>query len=79
MDHFARRGGVLHAEDVALPEIAAAVGTPFYVYAAATLRRHYDVFAGATGAGALTAFSVKACSNLAVLRVRARALSRQDP
>ena len=78
MDHFARRGGVLHAEDVALPEIAAAVGTPFYVYAAATLRRHYDVFAGAMGAGALTAFSVKACSNLAVLRVLAERGSGAD-
>ena len=31
MDHFAYRDGVLHAEDVPLPEIAAAVGTPVYV------------------------------------------------
>ena len=44
MDHFLYRGGVLHAEDVPLPEIAAAVGTPVYVYSAATLTRHYRVF-----------------------------------
>ena len=78
MDHFAYRGGVLHAEDVALPEIAEAVGTPFYVYAAATIRRHYRVFAGGLGEGALTAFSVKACSNLAVLCVLAAEGSGAD-
>ena len=72
MHHFARRGGVLHAEDVALPDLAEAVGTPFYVYSAATLRRHARVFAeGLQGTDALTAFSVKALSNIAVLKVLA--------
>jgi diaminopimelate decarboxylase len=37
MDHFLYRDGVLHAEDVPVAEIAAAVGTPFYVYSTATL------------------------------------------
>ena len=32
MNHFHYRDGVLHAEDVAIPEIAAVVGTPFYCY-----------------------------------------------
>ena len=36
MDHFAYRDGVLCAEDVPLPEIARAVGTPCYCYATAT-------------------------------------------
>ena len=36
MDHFIYRNGVLHAEDVAITEIAASVGTPFYVYSQAT-------------------------------------------
>ena len=40
MDHFLYQDGILHAEDVALPEIAAEVGTPFYVYSTATLARH---------------------------------------
>ena len=44
MNHFAYSGGVLHAEEVPLPEIAAAVGTPFYCYSTATLVRHYRVF-----------------------------------
>lgn len=78
MDHFSRRGGVLHAENVPLPTIAAAVGTPFYVYAAATLRRHYQVFSSGMGEGSLTAFSVKACSNLSVLRVLAAEGSGAD-
>ncbi|MEX6853827.1 diaminopimelate decarboxylase, partial [Pseudomonas aeruginosa] len=44
MDHFAYRDGVMHAEDVALPAIAEAVGTPVYVYSTATFRRHAQVF-----------------------------------
>ena len=45
MNHFQYRDGTLHAEDVALATIAAEeVGTPFYCYSAATLRRHYRVF-----------------------------------
>ena len=44
MNHFHYRDGVLHAEDVAIPDIAAAVGTPFYCYSTATLTRHYTVF-----------------------------------
>ena len=47
MDHFAYRGGVMHAEAVDLIALAAAVGTPFYCYSTATLARHYQVFAGA--------------------------------
>ena len=44
MDHFLYRDGRLMAEDVPLAEIAAQVGTPFYVYSTATLERHYRVF-----------------------------------
>ena len=72
MHHFAYRDGVLHAEDIPLPQIAEQVGTPVYCYSEATLRRHMRVFAGAFGdADVLVAFSVKANSNLAVLRVMA--------
>jgi diaminopimelate decarboxylase len=41
MDHFRYQAGTLHAEDVAVPEIAA---TPFYVHSTATLSRHYRPF-----------------------------------
>ena len=73
MDHFDYRGGVLHAEDVPLPEIAAAVGTPVYVYSAATLIRHYRVFVEALrGLPHTICYAMKANSNLAVLRLMAR-------
>jgi diaminopimelate decarboxylase len=68
MDHFLYRGGVLHAEDVPLPRIAAAVGTPAYVYSAATLTRHYRVFQEAlAGLPHLICYAMKANSNLAVV------------
>jgi diaminopimelate decarboxylase len=68
MDHFLYRGGVLHAEDVPLTEIAAAVGTPAYVYSAATLTRHYRVFDEAlAGMPHLICYAMKANSNLAVV------------
>jgi diaminopimelate decarboxylase len=74
MNHFDYRDGVLHAEDVALPEIAGQVGTPFYCYAAATLTRHYRVFADALAEAGLDAqicFALKANPNIAVVRTLA--------
>jgi diaminopimelate decarboxylase len=72
MDHFTYRGGILHAEDVALPEIAAVVGTPVYVYSTATLTRHYRVFEEAlAGLDHVICYAMKANSNLAVLRLMA--------
>ena len=70
MDHFLYQNGILHAEDVAIPEIAAKVGTPFYVYSAATLKRHIGLFTEALGwADHLVCFAVKSNSNLAVLKL----------
>ncbi len=74
MDHFALQNGVMHAEDVPLPAIAEAVGTPVYVYSRATLERHARVFReGLAGVpDKLIAFAVKSNPNLAVLRVLSR-------
>jgi diaminopimelate decarboxylase len=72
MNHFQYRNGVLCAEDIPLPELAAAVGTPFYCYSTATLQRHYRVFAAGLPKDALIAFSVKANGNLAVIRTLGR-------
>ena len=73
MNHFEYRDGVLHAEDVPVPAIAAAVGTPFYCYSTATLTRHYRVFAQAfAGLDALVCYAMKANSNQAVIRTLAR-------
>lgn len=72
MHHFQYRGGRLFAEDIDLTALAETVGAPFYVYSEATLRRHIRVFHDAfSGADALIAYSVKANSNLAVLKVLA--------
>ena len=68
MNHFQYRGGVLHAEDVPLPEIAAAVGTPFYCYSTATLTRHYHIFTEAlAGLDVLVCYAMKANSNQSVI------------
>lgn len=73
MDHFLYRNGVLHAEEVAIPAIAAAVGTPFYVYSTATLTRHYRLFEEAlAGLPHLVCFAMKSNGNLAVIRTLAR-------
>ena len=74
MDHFEARGGVLHCEDVPLPAIAEAVGTPIYVYSTATMVRHARVFRAALEglADALVAYAVKANPNAAVLATLAR-------
>jgi len=73
MNHFTYQAGELCAEDVPLEKIAAEVGTPCYVYSSATLRRHYHVFDEAFAAAPhLVCYSVKANSNLAVLRLFAR-------
>ncbi len=70
MDHFIYRNGVLHAEDVALPDIAAAVGTPFYVYSEATFRRHFVLFDEAlAGMDHMICFAMKANGNLAILKL----------
>ncbi|WP_375393556.1 diaminopimelate decarboxylase [uncultured Sphingomonas sp.] len=73
MDHFGYKDGVLHCEHVPLPEIAAAVGTPAYVYSTATFRRHAQVFRDGLSAVPRVhlAYAVKANPNLAVLRVLA--------
>ncbi|WP_269716594.1 diaminopimelate decarboxylase [Caulobacter sp. NIBR2454] len=76
MNHFELRDGELHCEGVPLSRIAASVGTPVYVYSAATLRRHFTVFRDALRSHPqigepLVAYAVKANSNVQVLKVLA--------
>jgi diaminopimelate decarboxylase len=73
MHHFEYRGGEMHAEGVPLKRIAKEVGTPVYIYSLATLRRHYQVFDRAFAkVRHIVCFSVKANSNLALLRAFAK-------
>lgn len=72
MDHFAHKHGQLHAEDVAISEIATQVGTPFYCYSTATLTRHFQVFDEALSAyKRKICFAVKANGNIAVVKTLA--------
>ncbi len=73
MDHFSYKDDFLHAEDVSIKEIAKHLGTPFYVYSTATLRRHFDLFESAlNGVDHLICYAVKASSNQAILRTLAK-------
>jgi diaminopimelate decarboxylase len=79
MDHFLYRDGTLYAEDVPISEIAAAVGTPFYVYSTATLQRHFRLFDEALeGTEHLVCYAMKANSNQAVLKTLAQAGAGMD-
>jgi diaminopimelate decarboxylase len=70
--HFHHRDETLYAEDVNLNDLAAKVGTPFYVYSSATLRRHVRVVKAAfEGIPTLLAYAMKANSNQAVLKLMA--------
>lgn len=73
MDHFAYADGRLWAEHVPLSDIAETVGTPVYVYSAATLEHHYRVFSGAfADLNARVCFAVKTNGNHAVLTLLGR-------
>lgn len=79
MDHFLYKNGALYAEDVAIADIAAAVGTPFYVYSTATLLRHFRLFDEALAAmDHLVCYAMKAASNQAILKTLAQAGAGMD-
>ena len=70
MHHFKYREGALVCEDVPVKEIAERVGTPFYLYSHATLKRHFQVFSTAfDGIDNLICYSAKANTNQAILKL----------
>src|SRR5438309_11755321 len=75
MDHFELKDGELYCEDMALAEIAAAVGTPVYVYSTATMCRHVAALRQALEPlpDPLIAYAVKANPNSAVIATLAEA------
>jgi diaminopimelate decarboxylase len=73
MNFFEVKDGELWCEGVPLRVIAEQVGTPVYVYSAATLERHFNVFRQAFAPRkVLVAYAVKANSNLSVLKTLAK-------
>jgi diaminopimelate decarboxylase len=72
MHHFSYRENALFCENVSIKDIAENVGTPFYLYSHATIKRHFLKFDGAfDGVERLICYSAKANSNLAILRLLA--------
>ena len=72
MDYFNYKDGQLFCEDVPVERIAAEVGTPAYVYSAATLRHHYRKIVEAFAElDTLVCFSVKSLSNTHILKLLA--------
>jgi diaminopimelate decarboxylase len=73
MHHFHYHENELHCEQVPVRKIADAVGTPFYLYSHATLKRHFLAFNGAfEGVDRLVCFSAKANASLAILKLLKR-------
>jgi len=70
MHHFNYRDNELYCEDVAIQQIAEKIGTPFYLYSHATLKRHYTAFNDAfKGVDRLICYSAKANASLAILKL----------
>lgn len=70
MHHFEYRNNELYCEDVPIQELATEVGTPFYLYSHATLKRHFLIFDESfEGVNRLICYSAKANTNLAVLQL----------
>lgn len=64
---------VLHCEEVALPRLAEKYGTPLYIYSAATIRERFAAFDDAFHEiPHAICYSVKANSNLSILRLLAK-------
>ncbi len=73
MSHFFQLDGVMHADSVALPDIAAQFGTPTYVYSKQALLENFAAFSEAcAGRDALVCYAMKANSNLAILDLLAK-------
>lgn len=70
MNDFTYKNNELYCEDVPVAEIAKAVGTPFYLYSALTLKRHFDAFNESSKVlDSIVCYSVKANSNIAILNM----------
>lgn len=79
MHHFQYKNGELYCESVPVSKIAEEVGTPFYLYSHATLKRHFEAFDTAfDGIDRLVCFSAKANTNLAILHLFAKLGSGLD-
>ena len=69
MDYFHYKEDELYAEDVALKSVADKYGTPAFIYSKATLERHAQAYINSfKSMDGLVCFSVKALSNISILK-----------
>lgn len=79
MDYFKYKKGKLFAKSVSVARIADVVGTPAYIYSKATFLEHFKKIKRAySQINTTICFSVKACSNLHILKFLADAGSGFD-
>ena len=70
MDNFTYKNKELHAEEVAIREIASSVGTPFYVYSQTSIEKNYQSFSKAFAKLKCSiSYAMKANSNQAILKI----------
>ena len=70
MNSFTQKNETLHAENVALNQIASEFGTPCYVYSKSALTQAFERFsAGFAAANHLVCFAVKSNPSLAILNL----------
>lgn len=79
MDFFNYKDGRLFAEDIDVGKIAESVGTPVYIYSKATIIDHFEKIKKAFAELDTTiCYSIKACGNINILKLLARAGSGFD-
>ena len=79
MDYFNYKNGKLFAEDIDVAGIAESVGTPVYIYSRATMLGHFEKIKKAYSAIDTTiCYSIKACGNINILKILAKAGSGFD-
>ncbi|MHB1665709.1 MAG: diaminopimelate decarboxylase [bacterium] len=70
MNDFIFKDSELYCESIPVKKIAEEVGTPFYLYSLATIKRHFKAFNESSKVmDSIVCFSVKANSNIAILNV----------
>lgn len=73
MDYFDFKKGRLYCEEIDVNKITDEVGTPLYIYSARTIRDHYQKLDTAfESIDHLICYSIKANSNIAILRLLAQ-------
>lgn len=69
MDKFSYKNGQLYCEEVNVADLAAKIGTPFYLYSQTTLQNHFSGIKEAfRDIDPLICYSIKNCSNLHILK-----------